>query len=81
MSTDSDREDDEGHEEFNEASIMGLIDVVCILLSGNKTKFKTPQNVVYWENIKSRFNKTCSLFFRYFRVKVFLFIVDDVLIN
>lgn len=68
LSSDSDQNEDGGHEEFNEASIMGLIDVVCILLNENKSKFKMPQNLVLWENIKSRFNKTCSLFFRYFRV-------------
>jgi hypothetical protein len=61
-STDDDGEDDGSIEEFNESSIVGLIDVVCIILSGNKTKFKTPQNVGFWDNIKSRFTKTCSLF-------------------
>lgn len=63
-STDS---EETGNEEFSECSIIGLIDVVCILLSVNKTKFKAPPNVVFWENIKSRFSKTCSLFFRYFK--------------
>nr|CAG4649839.1 EOG090X0IUZ [Scapholeberis mucronata] len=66
----SDNEGDEVDSQSDgcsEASIIGLIDVVCILLSENKSKLKSPPHTVLWENIKSRFNKTCSLFFRYFK--------------
>lgn len=63
-------ESNSSHEDFDEATLMGLIDIICIILNGNKTKLKTPQNLVYWENIKKRFNKSCSLFFRYFRVNI-----------
>jgi hypothetical protein len=80
-STDDDGEDDGSNEEFNESSIIGLIDVMCILLSGNKTKFKAPQNVAFWEEIKSSFHKTCSLFFRYFKVSLFLFPSQNFTLN
>ncbi len=73
MSSDSENdtaEDEEvnAEEEIGESTIFGLIDVLCILLSNNKSKMKTPQNLVYWKNIQHRFTKSCSLFFRYFRV-------------
>jgi len=70
VSSDSENENEssDDHEDFNEGTLTGLIDIICIILNGNKTKLKTPQNLVYWENIKKRFNKSCSLFFRYFRV-------------
>ena len=69
-SSDSEHEEvqDGGDEEISESNIIGVIDIVCILLKNNKVKMKTPTNQVYWDNIKKRYNKSCSLFFRYFRV-------------
>ena len=74
LSSDPENETDSSElEDFNEGSVLGLIEIVCIILNDNQAKLKTPQNLVYWENIKKRFNKSCSLFFRYFRVKILHF--------
>ena len=69
--------DDEGESEpegLDETSIIGLIDVVCIIFSVNKGKFKASPNNILWGNIKARYNKTCSIFFRYFKVAYLFFL-------